>query len=215
MQQIPEAQFVAEWNAAGSLAEVVERVCERAGARLPRWAVVARAVALRATGFDLKRLPDEAPPGNRLAWVRELAVRLMAEHGLAGWEFGFNANVRRAGVCKYSTRTRPGRIELSRHFAAANLEAEVRDTILHEIAHALVGPDHGHDAAWRATCAEVGARPERCYGEHVRMPRGRWRATCAGCNREYDRHRRPARLSGWYCRACGKDRGSLRWREAG
>src|SRR5262245_52564546 len=115
MHQIAEAEFVAAWNAAGSLAEVVERVSEQAGARVPRWAVLARAVTARAAGFDLNRLPDEAPP-TLLTRARELAVRLMAEHGLTGWEFGFNVNVRRAGVCKYPTRTRPGRIELSRHF---------------------------------------------------------------------------------------------------
>ena len=38
---------------------------------------------------------------------------------------------------------------------------EVRDTILHEVAHALVGPGHGHDTVWKATAAQVGARPQR------------------------------------------------------
>jgi len=35
--------------------------------------------------------------------------------------------------------------------------AEIRDTILHEIAHALVGP-LGHDNAWAAKATEIGAR---------------------------------------------------------
>lgn len=89
------------------------------------------------------------------------------------------------------------------------------DTILHEVAHALVGPGHGHDEVWKATCLEVGARPERCYGEEVEMPKGRWRATCGGCGREHDRHRRPKRPAGWHCRACGKERGVLVWRACG
>ena len=81
----------------------------RHGGPLPRWAVIARAVACRAAGADLKRFPEEAQPArNRsagpLARARELAVRLLAEHGLVGWEFGFNSNVRRAGVCRYLTR---------------------------------------------------------------------------------------------------------------
>ena len=220
MNPVPEDRFVAVWNAARSLAEVVERVGELAGGPLPRWAVVARAVACRAAGADLKRFPEEAqPPRNRsagpLARARELAVRLLAEHGLVGWEFGFNSNVRRAGVCRYLTRSRPGRIELSRHFVEQNPESEVLDTILHELAHALVGPGHGHDAVWAAKCVDLGARPERCYGEHVRMPKGRWRASCPSCRREYDRHRRPGRRTGWYCRPCGRKKGSLVWQEAG
>src|SRR5262249_35413457 len=83
---------------------------------------------------------------------------------LPTWEFGFNSNVRRAGVCFYPHAAEPGRIELSVHFAASNLDEEVTDTLLHEIAHALVGPGHGHDEVWRAKCREIGARPEACYG---------------------------------------------------
>jgi len=33
----------------------------------------------------------------------------------------------------------------------------VRDTLLHEIAHALVGTAHGHDEVWKAKCLEIGA----------------------------------------------------------
>jgi predicted SprT family Zn-dependent metalloprotease len=139
----------------------------------------------------------------------------MAHHDLTGWEFGFNTNKRRAGVCRYPVRGRPGRIELSKHYALRNPEHEVLDTILHEISHALVGPGHGHDDVWKAKCVEVGARPERCYGEEVEMPKGRWRATCGGCGREHDRHRRPKRLTGWHCRGCGKEQGALRWAEVG
>jgi predicted SprT family Zn-dependent metalloprotease len=40
-------------------------------------------------------------------------------------------------------------------------EAEITDTLLHEIAHALVGPRHGHDLVWQAKCIEIGARPKR------------------------------------------------------
>jgi predicted SprT family Zn-dependent metalloprotease len=144
-------------------------------------------------------------------WARDQAVALMAAHGLHTWAFRFNTNVRRAGVCHY----RPGRIELSAHFVERNSDAEVLDTILHEIAHALVGPRHGHDAAWKAKCVEIGARPRRCYDRAVDMPTGKWRATCPSCSTEYDRHRRPRRLTGWFCRTCGPERGLIRWRVAG
>jgi predicted SprT family Zn-dependent metalloprotease len=153
--------------------------------------------------------------GPRLLWALERAGTLMAAHGLLTWTFRFNTNLRRAGVCHYPTPTCSGRIELSAHFDERTSDEEVVDTLLHEIAHALVGPRHGHDAVWRAKCLEVGARPVRCYGGGVDMPPGKWRATCPSCSTEYNRHRRPRRLGGWFCRACGPVRGPIRWRLAG
>jgi predicted SprT family Zn-dependent metalloprotease len=91
-----------------------------------------------------------------------------------------------------------------------NGPAEIVDTLLHEIAHALVGPGHGHDAVWKAKCVEVGARPQRCG--NADMPPGRWRASCPSCKQVFSRHRRPRRLQGWFCRSCGPERGRLAWR---
>jgi predicted SprT family Zn-dependent metalloprotease len=137
--------------------------------------------------------------------ARRLALELMARHGLTGWGFAFNRHKRGMGLCRYATRT----IELSIHLVDRNSPEEVRDTILHEIAHALVGPGHGHDAAWKRTCREIGARPERCG--QADMPRGRWQASCPGCGTAFSRHRRPKRLRGWFCPACGPGRGNLTW----
>jgi predicted SprT family Zn-dependent metalloprotease len=141
--------------------------------------------------------------------ARRLALELMAAHGLVGWTFGLNKRKRCLGLCRYGAKT----IELSIYFIDRNEQDEIRDTILHEIAHALVGPGHGHDAVWKAKAVQVGARPERCA--RAEMPEGRWQALCGGCGQAFSRHRRPQRTSGWYCRACGPERGRFTWREAG
>jgi predicted SprT family Zn-dependent metalloprotease len=149
---------------------------------------------------------------SRVAWAGQKALELMARHGLFGWEFAFNKNVRRAGVCFHPRSDRPGRIGLSVHYCERNSEVDILDVILHEIAHALVGPGHGHGEAWKAKCREIGARPQRCYdGDRIDMPRGAWRATCPSCQQVYDRHRRPKSLAGWHCRRCGRARGVLTW----
>ena len=55
--QIPQEQFVTAWNAASSIVDVVSRVKELAGGGVPKWAVMARAVALRKGGVELRQLP--------------------------------------------------------------------------------------------------------------------------------------------------------------
>lgn len=144
----------------------------------------------------------------RIREVRQLGYELLARHGLAGWSFGFNRRKRSLGVCLFEHRT----IELSVYLLVRNPHDEVLDTILHEIAHALVGPGHGHDAVWKQKCIEIGAKPIRCG--QAEMPLGRWRARCGQCGQDFHRHRKPGKLRGWFCRGCGPDKGQLVWTTA-
>ena len=55
--QVPEERFVEAWNASGGIEEAAERVKELAGGKnVPRWAVMARAAALRKAGRLMKEL---------------------------------------------------------------------------------------------------------------------------------------------------------------
>jgi predicted SprT family Zn-dependent metalloprotease len=139
--------------------------------------------------------------------VRDLALQLMAQHGLHEWSFAFNRRKQALGLCRYAVKT----IELSIYFVDGNGSEEISETILHEIAHALVGVGHGHDAVWKRKCIEIGANPARCG--QADMPRGRWQANCSCCRKVFSRHRRPKQVKGWYCRECGPEQGKLTWRE--
>jgi predicted SprT family Zn-dependent metalloprotease len=146
----------------------------------------------------------------RVCKVEQFARELLTEHGLYDWSFEFNRRKLQMGLCLFGLR----QIALSVHFVEMNDDAAVRDTLLHEIAHALVGPGHGHDAVWKAKCREIGARPER-LGYEVNMPIGRWHAICPGCGRMHSRHRRPKHMIGWHCSYCGRERGRLTWTQTG
>jgi predicted SprT family Zn-dependent metalloprotease len=138
--------------------------------------------------------------------ARELAGRLLAENGLPEWSFAFNHSKTRMGLCRYDACV----IELSLHFVELNAEELVRDTLLHEIAHALAGRGAGHGPLWRAICLRIGARPERLSFD-CDMPEGRWQATCGCCGLRHHRHRRPKHMIGWFCSHCGPQRGKLVW----
>lgn len=123
-----------------------------------------------------------------LQQAKKLAIELMDEHGLLdkGWSFEYDNAKRRFGVCSYRTKT----IGLSIPLVAANEEDRVKDTILHEIAHALT-PGAKHGPAWKAKCIEIGAKPERCYTqEDTNTIAGKYRAICGGCGRVHSRHKR-------------------------
>src|SRR5688572_10705180 len=94
-------------------------------------------------------------PHGRLLEIRKFAMQLLSIHGVGDWTFRFNKRKTGMGLCVYTRRT----IELSLYFVSRNLPEEILDTLLHEIAHALVGPDHGHDEVWKRKCIEIGARP--------------------------------------------------------
>jgi predicted SprT family Zn-dependent metalloprotease len=129
-----------------------------------------------------------------LSDAKTLAVNLMRTHNLIqnGWVFKFDNAKRRFGCCNYRTKT----ISLSKHLVEINEIGRVRNTILHEIAHALVGRGHGHDDVWKRKAIEIGCDGNRCYSvENTNIVKGSFVAICPKCNGEHHRHRRPKKKS--------------------
>jgi len=78
---------------------------------------------------------------------------------IEGWKFKLNRNRATIGLCLQNGKEKT--IFLSEHFIRDNEEAIVIDVLLHEIAHAIVGPQHGHSKAWQSKCVELGCEPSR------------------------------------------------------
>lgn len=119
-----------------------------------------------------------------------LAEHLLEVHGLDDWTVVYDTAKSRAGVCRFRDRV----LGLSAPLTVLHDEAEVRDTILHEIAHALVGPAHGHDAHWRRVATGIGCTGRRCVPADAPRVQHAWVGICA-LGHPTGRHRRPERVS--------------------
>ena len=118
-----------------------------------------------------------------------LARGLLDEHGLGEWTVVYDAAKRRAGVCRFRER----QIGLSAPLTRLHDEVHVRDTILHEVAHALAGPQHGHDEVWRAIAVRIGCSGERCVPADAPQVPAPWLGVCPA-GHTVERHRRPERV---------------------
>jgi predicted SprT family Zn-dependent metalloprotease len=128
----------------------------------------------------------------------QLAASLMRRHGLSDWQVVFDNAKTRAGIC----RAVPREIGLSRVLTQLHSRAEVTDSILHEIAHALVGPAHGHDEIWRRKALAIGSSATRCVPGSAPRLQGPWVGTCP-MGHETTRHRQPTRVQS--CGQCSRN----------
>jgi predicted SprT family Zn-dependent metalloprotease len=145
------------------------RPTARADGRIPK----AVAPAWQAGHVDLE-------DAETMAWL------LIAEHLDTRWSFKWDNAKTRLGACHHRNST----ITLSKHFAALNGEAETRDTVLHEIAHALT-PGAAHGPRWKKTAVRIGARPTaRADGGSLAKPDPTWVAECPRCDVLVWRYRR-------------------------
>ncbi len=78
---------------------------------------------------------------------------------LSNWTVNFDNAKRRAGICRLSSKE----ISISRNHALNNSQEVVRDTILHEFAHAIayeLFKETGHGKRWKQVARAIGATPK-------------------------------------------------------
>jgi predicted SprT family Zn-dependent metalloprotease len=117
---------------------------------------------------------------------------------LGGWTFVFDKAQRRAGICRYAQQiiglSKPMVVSHDRPFS------DIRNIILHEMAHALVGSKHGHDAVWRKKANEIGCTRDRCHQMH--FANYRWHITCPCGANDLKRLKLTKRMKSAVCSRC-------------
>ena len=97
------------------------------------------------------------------------AKREINSWGLSNWTVKFDRAKIAFGRCHYQRKMITISLPLF-HANKQNNFAEVWDTLLHELAHALSAihsRHYDHGTEWKKWCVRVGAKPQRCYGEDV------------------------------------------------
>ena len=137
---------------------------------------------------------------HRLEFVEEYADILFRIHGIhQRWTFAFDRAKARYGCCHHSDNV----ITLSRYLV---LDKEtpmrvIKNVLLHEIAHALVGYNEGHNDVWRECAIRIGCDGERTCSHAVDMPGQKLvRCTC-GANKLY-RFRISKKIRTSVCKFC-------------
>ena len=118
----------------------------------------------------------------------------LMDFDLSDWSINFDNAKRRAGACIYSKRE----LTFSVHFLRNSSEREIYDTLLHEIAHALVGPKNGHNNVWKKKALDIGCTA-RVY-HNYEFSRPKWIKFCSQGCWEQSCFRRKNNL---ICRSCG------------
>ena len=123
-----------------------------------------------------------------------LARSEMDKYGLCDWKIELDYAKVRAGACHF----REKKISFSRHFLKNADQLNINDTILHEIAHALVGPKHGHDRVWKNMAKKIGCSAKRCHT--LEFSEYKWIRFCTNYCWKQKVHRRKLNL---ICKKCG------------
>ncbi len=136
----------------------------------------------------------------RLQDVQALAQELIQKY-VPHYRFEFDERKIRAGATKFGEKV----VSVSRRFAQSVQVPNhaVRDTILHEVAHAMAGYAAAHGPVWKRQAVAIGCTGDRCHTFKFTAAKYRLKCPC-GAN-DLERHQLPKGfLQGRWHRECAR-----------
>jgi predicted SprT family Zn-dependent metalloprotease len=136
--------------------------------------------------YPLLKTEEKIDASKKIQKAYAIAAQFIKKHNLLEWDFLVDFAKSRAGVCDYKKKE----IRLSHEFILMSTDEEIKDTILHEIAHALVGKEHNHNKVWQKKAREIGSNAKRTIKKKYSNPK--YTVTCENncfhATRERKRH---------------------------
>lgn len=107
--------------------------------------------------------------------MQKKAYELIAAHNLEGWRFEFDRAKTRCGCTNYGSKV----ISISKYYIDDPLvdDADIMNTVLHEIAHVIAGYEAGHNQRWRMIAQSIGCDGQVCNNGWSGAPY-KYRITC-------------------------------------
>jgi hypothetical protein len=127
--------------------------------------------------------------------------RLLEEHGLTGWTVAFESTISRGGQCKHDKKV----IGYGVPFMLYATKEQRMNTVLHEVAHATVGPGHGHNAVWKRQFKKLGGNGKAISeypAEIYTFKNFAWLSSCPTCKAVTGAEQAPDTV--WGCAKCPK-----------
>ena len=154
--------------------------------------------------YSLLRIKKQTiQPKITLQEIEDFAYKKLVEHELLEWNFGFDLAQNRGGVCRFARKE----ITLSVTYCLKASREEVLDTVLHEIAHAMVGPGHHHDDVWKKAAFKIGCKGDVCHS--VEHGLDKWEGHCP-CGQEWRRKKLMTKVRNGTCPKCDA---KITWKE--
>lgn len=102
--------------------------------------------------------------------AQAMAEEMIKKHGLKDWRFRYLMEEKKLGICTPAGKI----ITLSLQWTKNGEEKIVKNTVLHEISHALEFERFrtmGHGPRWKQICLEIGAKPQQFHTETKLPPK--------------------------------------------
>jgi predicted SprT family Zn-dependent metalloprotease len=136
---------------------IPDNICNDIPEKVPEY-VYKNIVNISDSDSDNDNFADE-----KIKYTEKEINHLMTHYGLIqnGWTYEYNNRLTTAGMTYYNSK----KIEISKKYVSSKYTSKkcIKNTILHEIAHALVGKGHGHNNIWKSKAIEIGCDGERCF----------------------------------------------------
>ncbi len=130
--------------------------------------------------------------------VVQLGRKYLDHHGLDNWEIGFQNKYQHHLATTFHV---PKIIKFTKWYVEYNSYKEIYQTLLHEIAHALVGMGLGHGAVWKAKALEIGVVNPSAFKDRstFNMRPAKYTGKC-NCYSKFTAQRK--RKTNGVCRTC-------------
>ena len=127
----------------------------------------------------------------KLMWLS-----LLKTHKLYQWSIVFDNAKTRVGICNYKTKS----IGLSKYFLSSLNKLQLKDVLLHEIAHVLAWHGNWHGSKWKTIAKSIWCTNIARTTKITIEKKWLYTASCPNCKKSFQAHRKRKIACGDCCK---------------